>query len=458
MPRLAPQVQVIVQLQKEVPKDWAECKDKFLVQRACVKCAFCSVRFKEDAQRALEALFEGGRAAGVSEAKLAVQVKVATAVSPAAAPAAAAAAAAAAAKARSDADLAAAARVAAAKEVQARATAAEAAATAANQAAAARAAQEETARTQAAAAAAAATTAAAKARADANAAAAARVVAAERAAQEAQARATAAEAQALAAAAAQAAQADAARKHAAAVPADVASLLADLSLSAFGPALCSELGMSSVADAAFITDADLQKLGMKPLECRKFLAAALQHAGGASAAAAPAAALQPTSSAGSAFCDVMISYRVPETGEGGDKSVFYFQSALEKRGYSVFVGEAAIQGGASWPTTIQQGVETCQAFVILCSPTYGDPVVSPWTKRELELADNLKKPLIPVFHSGTYPPPTVSIYLGGLQRIPGGNFREGYVAAKISHDKVVEELAAALARAGVLPGRARAGA
>jgi hypothetical protein len=217
--------------------------------------------------------------------------------------------------------------------------------------------------------------------------------------------------------------------------------------------------MCSVADAAFITDADLQALGMKPLQCRKFLAAVSQQTGGASAAAAPASALQAAQCAGSStFCDVMISYRVPETGEGGDKSVFYLQAALEKRGYRVFVGEAAIQGGASWPTTIQQGVEDCQAFVILCSPTYGDPAVSPWTKRELELADNLKKPLIPVFHSGAYPPKAVGIYLGGLQRIPGGNFRDGYVAAKISHDKVVEELAAALARAGVLPSGARAGA
>jgi hypothetical protein len=299
--------------------------------------------------------------------------------------------------------------------------------------------------------------AAAKARTDADAAATARVTAAERAAQEAQARAAAAEAQAAAAAAAIPAQADAARTQAAAVPSDVASLLSALSLSVFGPALCSELGMCSVADAAFITEEDLQKLGMKPLQCRKFIAAASQQVGGASAVAAPAAALQAALSAGSA-CDVMISYRVPETGEGGDKSVFYLQAALEKRGYSVFVGEAAIQGGASWPTTIQQGVEACQAFVILCSPTYGDPAVSPWTKRELELADNLKKPLIPVFHSGAYPPPAVSIYLGGLQRIPNGNYSDGYVAAKISHDKVVEELAAALARAGVLPSGARAAA
>jgi hypothetical protein len=240
-------------------------------------------------------------------------------------------------------------------------------------------------------------------------------------------------------------------KQAVCVPADVASLLAGLSLSEFGPALCSELGLRSVAAAALITDADLQAISMKPLDRRTFLAAASQQAGGSKpAAAAPAAALQAAPSAGSSTsCDVMISYRVPETGEGGDNSVFYLQKALVKRGFSVFVGEGAIQGGDEWPDTISNGVRNCKAFVVLCSRTYGDTV---WTKREIVMADNLQKPLIPVYHSGVYPPPAVEIYLGGKQRIPGGTFSAGYVAANISHDKVVEGLVEALARAGVQPG------
>jgi hypothetical protein len=149
------------------------------------------------------------------------------------------------------------------------------------------------------------------------------------------------------------------------------------------------------------------------------------------------------------MADVMISYREPETGQGGDKSVFVLQAALEARGFSVFVGEAAIQGGEEWPETIAAGVHNCSAFVVLCSPTYGDTV---WTKRELVMADNLRKPLIPVWHSGPYPPKAVEIFLGGKQRIPGGNFSDGYVAAKIAHSAVAEELIAALLRAGIVPG------
>ena len=146
---------------------------------------------------------------------------------------------------------------------------------------------------------------------------------------------------------------------------------------------------------------------------------------------------------------VMISYRVRETGGGGDNAVFALQKALESRGYSVFVGESAIRSGACWPTKIQKAVEDCSAFVVLCSTTYGDEAVSPRTARELDLADRLKKPLIPVWHSGPYPPKAVAIYLGGKQRIPTGILMEGYASAGISHERVADELAAALAHAGV---------
>ncbi len=60
----------------------------------------------------------------------------------------------------------------------------------------------------------------------------------------------------------------------ASVPADLALLLSGLSLSAYGPTLCSQLGMASAAEAALLTDADLQEVGMKPMERRRLLAAA----------------------------------------------------------------------------------------------------------------------------------------------------------------------------------------
>jgi len=147
--------------------------------------------------------------------------------------------------------------------------------------------------------------------------------------------------------------------------------------------------------------------------------------------------------------DVFISYREPETGRGGDGSAFALQSALEQLGFSVFVGGNSIDGGSSWPAAIHAGVERCKAFVVLCSTTYGDEVLSPWTMRELAMADNLRLPLVPVWHSGTYPPPSCALYLGNKQRIPTGHLSEGYAAANVPTEMVVEELAAALLRAGV---------
>jgi hypothetical protein len=64
--------------------------------------------------------------------------------------------------------------------------------------------------------------------------------------------------------------------------------------------------------------------------------------------------------------DIMISYRVPESGAGGDGFVFKLKRELELLGFSVFVGEADIAPGASWPSVIQAAVDGCRAFVVLC--------------------------------------------------------------------------------------------
>jgi hypothetical protein len=203
---------------------------------------------------------------------------------------------------------------------------------------------------------------------------------------------------------------------------------------------------------------------MKPLQRRKLLAALAapppadrKRAFEAAPAEAPArtAPAQRISAAAAALAAaparVMISYRVPETGAGGDGAVFSLRAGLEARGYSVFVGEQDIGGADSWMSVIQAGVSGCTAFVVLCSPTYGDAAVSQWTQREFMQAVNEGKLLLPVWHSGAYPPPATRLVLGGLQRIPGGNYAGGYAAAGIAHAAVVEALVKALQEKGILP-------
>ncbi|GFR39834.1 hypothetical protein Agub_g328, partial [Astrephomene gubernaculifera] len=133
----------------------------------------------------------------------------------------------------------------------------------------------------------------------------------------------------------------------------------------------------------------------------------------------------PTSNQGSAAneddsvdAQIMLSYRKPETGAGGDNMVFVIKSYLQSKGYTVFVGENKLQGGQLWGQEIQAAVINCEVFIALCSPSYGS---SPWTFREFQLADNKEKCILPIWHSGPYPPPALEIFLSGVQRVPQGD-------------------------------------
>ena len=150
-------------------------------------------------------------------------------------------------------------------------------------------------------------------------------------------------------------------------------------------------------------------------------------------------------------CDVYISYCMQETGSGGDASAFALRDALHSLGFSVFMAEDKLTAVSDWFEVLAKGIERCKVFVVLCSPTYGDPEISPWTFRELALAANLQKRLFPVWHSGLYPPPAVKLFLFSLQHAPVCQLAEGYVAAGISHEQVAEELAGALLREGLTP-------
>ena len=115
-------------------------------------------------------------------------------------------------------------------------------------------------------------------------------------------------------------------------------------------------------------------------------------------------------------------------------------------GIGCFVGESALQPGQKWAMNIQAAVKECKVFVVLCSPSYGDTT---WTYREIQLADNNKKPLLAVWHSGTYPPPKVEIWLGGEQRLPRGH--QSMTHPSVRFDDVIVELVSALERFGVKP-------
>jgi hypothetical protein len=154
---------------------------------------------------------------------------------------------------------------------------------------------------------------------------------------------------------------------------------------------------------------------------------------------------------------VMIGYRKCETGRvehGGDGTVTWLSDGLKAAGFTVYVGENALTGGQEWPVEIQSAVKECQAFLALCSPDYGN---TKWTRRELQMAANNQKNILPVWHSGVFPPKEVSVFLHGAQRVPeGGNvsIAGGMTSGSVWQETVLAEILACLKGMGVTPGAA----
>eukprot|EP00327_Prymnesium_parvum_P017521 CAMPEP_0113272132 /NCGR_PEP_ID=MMETSP0008_2-20120614/23155_1 /TAXON_ID=97485 /ORGANISM="Prymnesium parvum" /LENGTH=382 /DNA_ID=CAMNT_0000121563 /DNA_START=1 /DNA_END=1146 /DNA_ORIENTATION=- /assembly_acc=CAM_ASM_000153 len=146
----------------------------------------------------------------------------------------------------------------------------------------------------------------------------------------------------------------------------------------------------------------------------------------------------------------MISYCVHDAGaraNGGDGAVDRLAKALRAAGISVFVGEPALTAGMLWAETIEKAIKECKVFVALCTPTYGESEASNWTYRELHTADRLRKPILAVWHSGPFPPPSVKSFLSGVHRVPQGS--KPLTDSTVAFDVAVAELLGKLTMLGV---------
>ena len=108
--------------------------------------------------------------------------------------------------------------------------------------------------------------------------------------------------------------------------------------------------------------------------------------------------------------DVMLSYRESETGKAGSNFAFRLQEALELKNLNVFA-YANLAETDHWMSPQTNGVASCRVFMPIFSPEYGDLDKSPWSAAELmTAAAYLGTPgaglsaILPVWHSGTYPP------------------------------------------------------
>ena len=133
----------------------------------------------------------------------------------------------------------------------------------------------------------------------------------------------------------------------------------------------------------------------------------------AASAASAAAVERPTP-------NIMISYCAKDCGPCGDGSASLLAAFLRGHGHRVFVydkAQRAVDGGDGWRGAIQAGLLGCSVFVAMCSSGYAASE-SAWTTREFFLADEKKKYIVPLHHSGVYPPPKLAIMLTGVPYFP----------------------------------------
>jgi len=105
--------------------------------------------------------------------------------------------------------------------------------------------------------------------------------------------------------------------------------------------------------------------------------------------------------------DVFISYRRKDS-----EFVSRLHRELIKRGISAWFDTADIEAGDHWRTSIAEGIRGCQAFVLVLSP---DAVESKNVRKEVDLAERHKKPIIPLMWRKTEIPVAFEYALAGLQ-------------------------------------------
>lgn len=138
------------------------------------------------------------------------------------------------------------------------------------------------------------------------------------------------------------------------------------------------------------------------------------------------------------------------TEKGGDETVFKVKDALEGMELcNVLIDRDEIEGGANWALTLNEMVSKCHIMIPIISELFA--VLRPvgaynagqsWTLREVLAADRAGKTIIPLFHSGEYPPQNLGIVLGATQYIDirGHAFDEGMKLLRVLIERMAEEV------------------
>jgi TIR domain/FHA domain len=108
--------------------------------------------------------------------------------------------------------------------------------------------------------------------------------------------------------------------------------------------------------------------------------------------------------------EVFISYAQDEDGA----PALALREALEREGVSVWIADDRIQGGQNYGPAVVDAIQTCKVVIVLISES---SMRSPYVAREVQMAFEMDRCLLPLRLEGTPVSDTVLFWLGGANWI-----------------------------------------
>jgi len=131
------------------------------------------------------------------------------------------------------------------------------------------------------------------------------------------------------------------------------------------------------------------------------------------------------------MADIFISYSSKDK-ESADQ----LSELLTSAGLSVWIDQSGIVAAEKWATEIVEGIKACSTFIILLSP---NSIESENVLRELSLATEKRKRVLPVAIQATVLPSSFEYPLAGLQRVAITDFDKILYAHKHGVEKVIKK-------------------
>lgn len=131
------------------------------------------------------------------------------------------------------------------------------------------------------------------------------------------------------------------------------------------------------------------------------------------------------------MADIFISYSSKDRAQAEQLT-----ELLASAGLSVWIDRQGIVGAEQWATEIVEGIKACSTFILLLSP---NSIESENVLRELSLASEKRKRVLPVDMAPTVLPSSFEYPLAGLQRVPFADFDRIVHAHTHGLEKVIKK-------------------